>query len=222
MSRSSARRALPGVALTLLGCGLLAGARADDPPEGFARLFNGKDLTGFRSVVRGDDADPAKTWSVKDGIIICTGQPYGYLYTERPYKNYVLRYDWRYVRPDGLKDDSMFTGNSGLLVHIQGEHKVWPSCIEVQGMNGHHGEIFRLGEVEFKQTKFDKKAQQAAVKPVGEWNTTEVTCQGNTVTSRLNGTLICSGEGNVSAGPIGWQSEGAEIHLRNICIKELK
>ncbi|MCS6850002.1 MAG: DUF1080 domain-containing protein [Gemmataceae bacterium] len=199
------------------GVGGLAPAADDD---GFTPLFNGKDLTGFKTILKGD-GDPAKTWTVRDGVIICSGSPAGYFYTDKSYKNYVLRFDWRYARPANLADDKAFKGNSGLLVHIQGEHKVWPRCVEVQGMNADHGRIFAIGGAKGQYT-VNKEAQAKAIKPVGEWNTTEVICKDGEITSKVNGIEVSTGKGELTEGPIGWQSEGAEIHFRNIRIKELK
>jgi hypothetical protein len=194
----------------------------DKKDEGFKDLFNGKDLTGFKFELQGK-ADPEKTFSVKNGVLICTGKPNGYFYTDKPYKNYVLKYDWLYVRPDGLEDEEKFLGNSGCLVHIQEPHKVWPKCVEVQGMNRDHAKLLAVSGAKVADATFDKEALKKARHKVGEWNTTEIACLADgTIKASVNGTKISSGKGDVSEGPIGWQSEGAEIHFRNIKIKELK
>src|SRR3954452_529114 len=120
------------VALALAGAATAAEDKKED--DGFTSLFNGKDLTGWQFTLPGG-ADAAKTFTVQDGIIVVTGKPNGYFYTDKGFKNYVLRFDWRYKRPEGLTDDNKFGGNSGCLVHIQPPHKIWPKCVEVQGMN---------------------------------------------------------------------------------------
>jgi hypothetical protein len=197
-----------------------ATAADDKKDEGFTDLFNGKDFTGWKVILQ-KDADPEKTLSVDKGIIFCTGRPNGYFYTDKNYKNYVLRYDWQYKRPADLVDDGKFLGNSGCLVHIQPPHKVWPKSVEVQGMNRDHGKLI------FIQSKgkgtFDKAVKDKAVKPVGEWNTTEIKCmEDGSITAKINGTEVSSGKGELTEGVIGLQSEGAEIHFRNIRIKEMK
>ena len=54
-------------------------------------------------------------------------------------------------------------------------------------------------------------------KPVGEWNRTEVICQGDRMTNKLNGTVMAEAYGlSRSAGKIQIQSEGAEILIRKI------
>jgi hypothetical protein len=213
----------------LAGTALLGSATAaDDKKEGFTDLFDGKDLTDWKIFLnpKAKDADPSKTWSVKDGIIICTGHPDGFLYTDKSYKDYVLLYDWQYKRPEGLTNDKGFRGNSGCLVNIQHPEKpvlgVWPECLEVQGMNRDHGMLLYIPRKGGKGT-FDRAAKDKAVKPVGEWNTTEITCRGDgSVNAKINGIEVSSGKGTPTEGRIGFQSEGAEIHFRNIKIKELK
>jgi hypothetical protein len=219
MRLTTLRRWLPVLTLTA-GLALLAPAAADDKDDGFKPLFNGKDFTGWKFELQ-RNADPEKTFSVKDGVIIVTGKPNGYFYTDKSYKNYVIRYDWQYKRPANLTDDSKFPGNSGCLVHIQPPHRVWPKCVEVQGMNRDHGKIIFVG---FKGAteKYDREAKNRATKPVGQWNTTEITCKPDgTVTAKINGTPVSSGKSELTEGVIGFQSEGAEIHFKNIKLKQL-
>src|SRR6266545_1616646 len=143
----SAVRFWPLAAALALGIAGISPVAAGDKDDGFTALFNGKDMAGFKYVLNvqkkleeGDDPLKAstKTWHVEKGVIICTGKPNGYFYTDKSYKNYVVRYDWMYKRPATLEDDEQFKGNSGLLVHIQMPHKIWPTSLEVQGMNKTH------------------------------------------------------------------------------------
>jgi len=201
------------VTTLLLAGALIAGAA--NAQAGFQKIFNGKNLEGLALVGVTPD-----TFKVQDGVLVCSGKPNGYFATMKSYRNYVLRFDWKYVRPAGLQKDSDFDGNSGLLIHITGEHKVWPKCIEVQLMNKDAGNVFGLGSA--VQGKKDAAAQARAIKPVGEWNREEVTCKDGTIAARINDILVGEGSGsNPAEGTIGWQSEGAEIHFRNIEIKEL-
>jgi hypothetical protein len=223
---------LRGVALlvVLAGTALWGSATAaeNQKGEGFTDLFNGRDLTGWKVFLArsATNAGPAKTFSVKDGMIICTGHPNGFLYTDKSYANYVLLYDWQYKRPPGLTDDKRFMGNSGCLVNIQNPDKpvmggVWPECLEVQGMNRDHGLLLYIPRKAGHGT-FDRAAKDKAVKPVGEWNTTEITCRSDgSVTAKINGIQVSSGKGTPTEGRIGLQSEGAEIHFRNIKLKPL-
>ena len=56
---------------------------------------------------------------------------------------------------------------------------------------------------------------------VGEWNTTEASVKDGFVTSKVNGAAIASGKVDLTEGPFGFQSEGAEIHFKEIKIKVL-
>ena len=71
-----------------------------------------------------------KSVTIQDGEIRVTGRPDGYFATRESYKNYVLRFEWKYERPEGLTSEAAFQGNSGLLLHIAEPHKVWPCCVE--------------------------------------------------------------------------------------------
>ena len=73
----------------------------------FRDLFNGKDLTGWVL-----PAGAEKTWSVRDGVLVCSGRPNGVMKTDRHYENFVLQIDWMHVEPGG---------NSGLYVWTGGE-----------------------------------------------------------------------------------------------------
>jgi len=218
---------IPAILAVLAGVGAVRlSAAADD--DGFISLFNGKDLSGWKTFVGGKaDPDPVtggeastKTFFVKEGAIVVSGSPAGYFYTDKSFKNYVLRFDWRFKRPENLVDDEKFLGNSGLLVHIQPPQKVWPRSIEVQGMNKNHGMLLTVsGAKQVGKFTFNGAALKKARKPVGEWNTTEVTTQDGKITAKVNGTPISSGKGDLTEGPFGFQSEGAELYFKNIKIK---
>ncbi len=207
MSSTCVRLLLP-VLTFAAGLALLGSALAGDKEEGFTPLFNGKDFNGWKFQLGKKDADPSKTFTVKDGAIHVSGSPGGYVYTDKSYQNYILRFEWKF-----LKD-----GNSGILVHIQPPHRVWPKCIEVQGMQRGHGAIFGLGA----KGKFsvDKDAQKKAIK-IGEWNSTEILSQNGELTSKVNGIQISTGECELKEGPFGFQSEGVPLLFKNIRIKVL-
>jgi hypothetical protein len=202
------------VALTLF----LSLTASSAPKDEWTPLFNGKDLTGLKVQFKDTDkdADPAKTFTVKDGALIVSGKPTCYIFTDKSYQNYVLTYEWRF--PAGSKEES----NSGCLVHIQTPHKVMPKSVEPQGRYKDHGKLFFLGGLKGEGT-FDEAAHKKALKPMGEWSTTEVTCKPDgTISVKLNGVPVASGKSELTSGPIGFQSEGWEVHFRNIKIKELK
>jgi hypothetical protein len=197
--------------------GVLVSQAAGGDDKGFVDLLNGKDLTGWKTLPEKAD----KTYTVADGYLKVSGNPAGYFYSDKSYKNYVLRYDWRFKRPEKLEDDKKFGGNSGLLVHITGPHKVWPNSLEVQGMNRDHASFLSIGKTGLTDYKFNRAAMEKARNKVGEWNTTEVTVKNGDVTVKLNGALVSTGKITLVEGPFGFQSEGAELHFKNIKIKSL-
>ena len=98
---------------------LLVSAAPAGDTDGFKPLFNGKDFDGWqafsREVKDGPTklVEPAGTWGIsKDGILICTGKPTGFLITKSEHADYTFQLQWRY--PKDLK-----AGNSGVLVHCQ-------------------------------------------------------------------------------------------------------
>jgi hypothetical protein len=201
-----------------LGLGAISLAPAGDKKDekGFTQLFDGKTLKGWKVFPEKLE----KSISVDDGAIIVKGDPAGYFYTDKSYKNYILRFDWRYKRPAGLEDDKKFGGNSGLLVHIQ-KHNVWPKSLEIQGMNRDHGSFIAIN-CKLTDYKFSRENLEKARNKVGEWNTTEATIKDGEASSKVNGVPVASGKFDLTEGPFGFQSEGAEIHFKDIRIKVLE
>lgn len=204
---------LPALFAGLLVLGNSVNAGGEKVEKGFKKLFNGKNLEGWKFQLSNKNADPSKTFYVKDGVIVVSGRPNGYFYTDKSYKNFVLRYDWKF-------SNSKPNSNSGLLVHIQPPQKVWPKCVEVQGAQGDHARIFAIGGARGK-FKVNKKNQQKAIK-LGDWNTTEVVSRNGTLSSKINGIPIASGKSGLMEGPFGFQSEGTELYFKNIRIKVMK
>jgi hypothetical protein len=204
---NSHRRLLPSMALAAGLCFLVAPSRADD--SDFKDLFNGKNLDGWKTNVFGKD--DGGVFTVKDGEIVVRGNPNGYFYTDKSYKNYLLRFDWKFIKD----------GNSGLLVHIQNHGKNWPKSLEVQGLQRDHGSIIPISmKAEYK---IDRAAQKKAIK-IGEWNTTEVHIKNGAFAVKINDIPITTGRitsEDVTEGPFGFQSEGTELHFKNIKIKVL-
>jgi len=189
---------------------LIARGWADDDKDEFQPLCDGKSLKGWEFISADANAKLEDTWTVADGVIRCLGKPNGYLRTSDEFRNYVLKLDWRY--PDA-KD-----GNSGILLHCQKPDKVWPSSIQVQLHNPEAGSIYALGD-----SKADNGVMVAdKAKPVGEWNTLELTCMDGKITVVLNDEKVGEVTGATpDKGPIALQSEGAEIQFRNVLLKKL-
>ena len=194
-------------------------------------LFNGKDFTGWKHHLVNENVKMEDVWSVEDGAIVCKGVPLGYLATEASYQDFTLTFEWRWA-PD--KEP----GNSGVLLRIAGEPVGFmPKCVEAQLKHESAGDIwaFRGASIEgdsdrIMEVKNHKdladftgvKKIKAAEKPPGEWNRYEITLKGGEITIVINGETVNQASGlDVLSGPIGLQSEGAEIHFRDIAITTL-
>jgi hypothetical protein len=185
--------------------------------EGFEKVFNGADLSGLKFMFSAPDHEPGRTFRAEDGVLVCSGQPVGYFRTAKSYGEFILRFDWRFVRPPDLEDDAQFEGNSGYLLFMQDE-KIWPKSLEVQGMYRDVGGIIPMDVEAESQT--DAEARERGRRPVGEWNSMEIVSKGGRITVTVNGALVSTvTRCDVCEGPIGFQVEGSEIHWRNIRIR---
>jgi hypothetical protein len=190
------------------------------PLPGEVRLFNGRDLAGWTACLP-EGARMADVWSVADGVLICKGQPIGYLRTEADYTNYVLKLEWRF------NPVTKQAGNSGVLLRIIGPDKVWPRCIEAQLESGNAADFWNIDEFPMKtdpartQGRNTKKTH-GAEQPVGEWNEYEIIVEHSKVMLKVNGELLNHAwDVQETPGKIGLQSEGAEIQFRNIRLAPL-
>src|SRR5687767_3938040 len=97
--------------------------------DGFAPLFNGEDFDGWVNI----NCAPS-TWSVRDGMIHCTGAPIGELRTERMFQNFIFEVEWRHLEP---------MGNAGVFVWadaIPARGQPFHRAVEVQVLDGREGE----------------------------------------------------------------------------------
>lgn len=188
------------------------------------QLFNGKDLSGWRTFIDpSKDAKPEDIWSVSDGVIHCKGRPVGYLLTEDEYDNYILRLQWKW----GEKP-----GNSGVFVHVVGPDKIWPKGVEAQLQHGRAGDFWLVdgAKLTIDEQRRDPntarhffRTKEDVEKPVGEWNQYEIVCRGDEITLFVNGHQVNHGtESELTRGRILLQSEGAEIFFRNIELEPLE
>jgi hypothetical protein len=195
--------------------------------DGFTPLFNGKDLTGWVNINCGPS-----TWSVKDGVIHCTGKPTGLLRTEKQYENYVLELEWNHERQ---------TGNAGLFVHsddLPARGQPFTKAIEVQvmlmdkphpqGLYTGQGDIFSIHGAKFIPDRPHPQGWERCIpsehrtKPAGEWNHYRVVSQDGVIKLHVNGKEVSGGtKCNPRKGYVVLESEGSPIQFRNLRIKEL-
>ena len=182
--------------------------------EGF-KLLSFDDFAAFTA----DEALPTP-WSATETGLICAGKPKGYLYSKGPYQNFTWRLEYRFPRPPKLTDDEKFKGNTGFLVFITGDHKLWPICLEVQGKFVQMGAIKENGGANPVVASIDEAERQKARKPVGEWNSLEIVAKAGALNVSLNGMSISHSEPNfLSEGLIGIQAEDHPFEVRRMRIR---
>lgn len=253
MVRTRIRQVLAGLTLVAL-----AGAAPDSQSDdGFLSLFNGKDLSQWK-VPEGDRNE----WKVVEvdgqGVIDCDVKrtPDGdmNLISNGTYGDFVLRLDWRlkeapfknraipYVLPDGThargidgKDLALVLpdADSGVYLRdVKGKSQINIWCWPIGS-----GEVYgyRMDKRMSPEVRAGVTPKHQADKPVGEWNSFEITLKGDRLTVVLNGvTVIEHAElpGIPRTGPICLQHHGSFkdgkylvtpslVQFRNIRIKPL-
>ena len=225
------RRALPALLLATLA---RAAAPAPAPDaDGFTPLFNGRDLSGW---VNGNCAP--ETWSVRDGVIHCTGLPIGGLRTERQYENFILELEWRHLRR---------SGNSGVFVWgspINAPGVPFLRGIEVQALdhgyaedfqrkNGKasdwftvHGDVFAIHGATMRYIGRTNGKRSFPIedrsRPSPEWNHYRIVARDGSLRLHVNGREVSGGDdANYRKGYLALESEGSPVEFRNVRIKEL-
>lgn len=187
----------------------------DFDPARKVALFDGQSLAGFGAHLA-DGAKLEDVWSIADdGVLVCKGQPAGYLRTEGLYDNFVLRLKWRY-------DPAKGAGNSGVLLRQIGKDEIWPRSIEAQLQSGAAGDFWNIGAFPM-QAAADRtegrntRRTSTNERPVGEWNEYEITLWQGDCVLRVNGAILNQASDCMEIpGRICLQSEGAEIHFKDV------
>ncbi|MFT3685740.1 MAG: DUF1080 domain-containing protein [Phycisphaerales bacterium] len=186
-------------------------------------LFNGKDLTGWTAVVpdlAAKKEDQTKPWTINGGVLCCAGNPGGYIRTNEKFTNFVFRCQWRF-------DPAKGAGNSGVLLRMNGEDKVWPRSIEAQLESGNAGDFWNIDQMKMGVAKErtngrNTKHTHGAERPLGQWNEYEIVCDHGAVKLYVNGELLNEAvDCEETPGYICLQSEGSYIEFRNIRIVPL-
>ena len=175
-------------------------------------LFNGKDLDGWVFFTREDSTVTEPTFTVVDGALHITGQPFGYIRTVKKYSDYTLHLQWRWAGP---------RVDSGIFNRLPDNDKVWPDGIQLQLRESDFGYLFSAIPLEGVEGPFFRKAPLGdgdPEKPDGEWNETVITCQGGHITCTVNGVLVNEAVATTTEGYIGFQSEGGALEFKNIWI----
>ncbi len=171
--------------------------------DGWISLFNGKDLTGWKT----HPGDMAK-WEVKDGAIVGSG-PAGHLFSEKgDYTNFQYRVE-------AMISDK---GNSGQYFRTQYE-KAFPAGLEAQ-INATGADPVKTGSL-YNHVKV-LKAPHAP----NEWFTQEVIANGNHIIIKVNGnttvdTMLKDSKFTKGHFAIQQHDPGSVVKIRKIEYKPL-
>lgn len=185
----------------------------------------------------------ADTWSERDGVIHCTGQPVGVTRSKKPYTNFELSLEWRHLKPAGNSGVFLWTPEASLVKLKPGQ---LPHGIECQVLDhGYtemyekqtgkkadwfttHGDVFPVGVA--KMTPFEPKAPRGnrsfprknLSKGVGEWNHYYIRAINGEVRLWVNGEEVSGGTGcDPRTGFLCLESEGSPVEFRNLRLREL-
>ncbi|MEQ8786301.1 MAG: DUF1080 domain-containing protein [Pirellulaceae bacterium] len=205
-------------------------ALAEQPPEGFVSLFNGKNFEGWK-VPEGDNGH----WKIVDGVIDydagSEAEGDKNLWTEKEYGDFTLIADWRIketpyinprvkiVKPDGAHkqsaegkdiDIAVPDSDSGIFLRGEGKSQVNIWCWPVGS-----GEVYG-----YRMDKNMPAAVRAGVTPrvladhdIGQWNRFEITMKGDRLWVKLNGVQVIENAqlpGIPSRGPLALQHHGGK------------
>ncbi|MCX7885707.1 MAG: DUF1080 domain-containing protein [Verrucomicrobiae bacterium] len=172
------------------------------------RLFNGKDLSGWRLV----NPNMLNGWSVQEGVLqnrVEKGKRYGNLRTEQEFEDFNLALEVRVPEK----------GNSG--VYLRGIYEV-----QIADSYGKPPDSHNMGAI------YSRIAPSvAAEKPAGQWQTLEMTLVHRHVTVVLNGQIIIDNQpllgvtggalttDEFKPGPIMLQGDHTDVDYRNIVLR---
>ena len=194
-----------------------------DPEEGFVRLLAGDTMEGWQGALDG--------YELKDGVLASKAESGGFLYTEREYSDFVLRFEFK-LSPGG---------NNGIAIRAPVGSRISRSGIEIQVLDNTAEKYKKLKPWQFHGSVYGLvPAKRGYLKPVGEWNSQEILCQGRHIRVTLNGTVIVDadlaeldhlGEKGIdgydhpgryrTSGHVGFMGHRSRVEFRNFRIKEL-
>jgi lysophospholipase L1-like esterase len=199
-------------------------APSTPPPDGFVALFNGRDLSGWKGLVKDPPARARMTpqqlaaeqsaadqrmrahWTVTDGVLTFDGHGEN-LCTAADYADFELVVDWKIE----------LGGDSGIYLRGSPQVQIWDNPLGSGGLynNQHH----------------TSRPLIVADNPPGQWNTFRIFMLGQRVTVYLNGLLVVDrvplenywerDRPIYTRGAIELQSHSTPLSFRNIFIREL-
>jgi hypothetical protein len=200
-------------------------------------LFDGTTFKGWHNF---NGTGEVKSWTIEDSALVCLGTAAdahgGDIVTDDEYDNFELAWEWKISKG----------GNSGALYHVVEDHKYKSpyetgpeyQLIDDIGFPAKLEEWQKTGADYAMHLPNDKKQ----LKPVGEWNSSKIIVQNNTVEHWLNGEKIVAFKtddstwqkvkngskwkdfpdyGTAKKGRIALQDHGNKAYFRKLSIRNL-
>ncbi|MBT3201061.1 MAG: DUF1080 domain-containing protein [Phycisphaerales bacterium] len=184
--------------------------------DGFVEMFNGKDLTGWKTT---------GNWKIQKGNIL-TLEPregehgwqryHAYITTVRKYKDFIIDLEFKFKK----------RGNSGVFLRVADPKNHVETGFEIQILDTHGKKNF--GHHDCGGVIRTAGPSKMMVKPAGEWNRYIISVIGSQLKVNLNGEDIHDLDLSKTvlkdrplSGYIGFQDEAKYLWYRNVRIKEL-
>lgn len=203
---------------------------------GFVSIFNGRDLLGWKGLVKDPIArskmkpdvlekEQAKAdermradWKVEDGLLVFDGKGFDNLCTEKSYGDFEMYVDWKL-------DASGTEADAGIYLRGTPQVQIWDTSRVQAGAQVGSGGLYnnRLNE---------SKPLKVADNKLGEWNSFYIKMVGDRVTVVLNGEKVVDDvilenywdrESPIfPVGEIELQAHGSKVYYRNLYVRELE
>ncbi|MEK7707567.1 MAG: DUF1080 domain-containing protein [Verrucomicrobiota bacterium] len=207
------------------------------PPEGFTALFNGKNLDGWKGLLKGPNDNPIKRaaltpeqaveaqkeadenmrahWRVENGEFVFDGKGRS-LCTAKDYANFELLVDWKITEH----------GDSGIYLRGSPQVSIWDPFTQPTK----HGSEVGSGAF-YNNQKNPNKPLKVADKPIGQWNRFRILMVGERAHIYLNAELVTRdtvlenywdrSQPIFPSGQIELQNHGDQLWFKNIYIREI-
>ncbi|MFN0207000.1 MAG: DUF1080 domain-containing protein [Planctomycetota bacterium] len=196
--------------------------------DGFQSLWNGRDLSGWIYGKAGAGFNKSgEGYRVRDGVLYCTANDGGNLFTEKEYSNFIFRFEFK------LSENA----NNGLGIRAPLEGDAAYDGMEIQILDDWGSKYRNLQPWQYHGSIYHVfPAIRGALRPAGEWNEQEVVANGTKIKVVLNGkTIVDADLANVKdpetlqkhpglfrkQGHIGFLGHGAHVEFRGMRIREL-